>query len=271
MTATAALIACRICGVATDEDVETRYGRTPAGQRNMAADFQVGTCGECRGLDTVTPGLAVRACMRVIGVDEASWPALSKVLAEMEFDPAAVLFERTGTPRSGPQRKAFAHVPEEARAALRWAWAHVLADRVAATSDPGPPEPVGPPDDGPPACLACGVAVAPEWHGPLHTFGLTRGPDRVDGYVCPACVVPLTAAGAVGPEFLERAVMAAKGIDWVPRVRAWVATGLPPREVGWDWVDVEPPARTLDPITALLEQVADLTERVEALERGAAG
>ncbi len=266
-TAATTLTACRVCGVATDQNVEVREGRTPAGHRDASSDYSVGTCATCQTLDTITPGAAVRACLRLLGKDEAVWPAFSKVLEDREIDAAAVLFEVTGNPRRGAQRTAFHHVPREVKAELRRGWAAVLEARVDASLPPLAPTPTGPPEGSPPACLSCGAATAVEWHGPLHTFGLMRGPDPVEGYVCPDCAVSLEAVGAVGQPFVERAVMQAKGLDRTPRVRAWVATGLPPQDTPWGWVDTAESAITLDPWTAMMEAVAVLTERVDGLER----
>jgi hypothetical protein len=258
-------IPCRVCGLATDLNPETFYGHTPSGQRDPASDFTIGTCSECLTLDTVAPGSAVRACLRLLGKDGADWPMFATALQDMEIDAAAVMFEATGHPRRGPQAKAFAHVPKEVRAELRRAWAKVLEAKVAATLPAPEPEPEGPPADAPQGCLACGVATAVEWHGPLHTFGLTRGPERVDGYVCPECSVALEQVGAVGMDFLERAVMSAKSLDFAPRVRAWVATGLPPTSEPWSWLDLQEPPLTLDPITFLQMQVSELTDELASL------
>lgn len=266
-TATATEAPCRVCGVATDLDVEVRYGQTPAGMRDASGDYAVGTCQVCQTLDTGTPGSAVRACLRLLGRDEAEWPAFAKVLDGMEIDASAVMFERTGSPRRGPQRKAFGHVPKDAKRLLKVAHTRLLLAGAAASVPAEPDRPTPPEPEYPQGCLACGVAASINWHGPLHTYGLTGGPDRVDGVLCDACADAYRAVGAVGLPFLEKAVMKAKGIDWAPpRLRAWVATGLDPRDEPWDWVDTAEPALTLDPWTAAMELIADLTERVEALE-----
>jgi hypothetical protein len=96
----------------------------------------------------------------------------------------------------------------------------------------------------------------------------------VDGFVCGACAESLAAVGALGPTFLERAVLLAKGYDWaegmrLPGLQAWVATGRAPGEP-WEWVEVAPPAPDLDPLTALRLEVADLRAEVAALREGAA-
>jgi hypothetical protein len=258
-------IPCRVCGLATDLNPETFYGHTPSGQRDPASDFTVGTCSECLTLDTVAPGSAVRACLQLLGKDGADWPMFATMLQDMEIDAAAVMFEATGHPRRGPQSKAFAHVPKEVRAELRRAWAGVLEAKVAATLPQPEPTPEPPPTGL--ACLACGVATAVQWHGPLHTFGLTRGPERVDGYVCPECSVALEQVGAVGMDFLERAFQKHTGIAWSPRnIRPWIAVDLPPQTVPFGWMkDVEEPPLTLDPVTFLMEQVGDLQTEVASL------
>lgn len=258
---------CQVCGVATALNRVEVQGRTAMGQWNPATDLTMGTCLTCQTLQP-DEGLAVRATLRLIGKDETAWPAFGAVLADMEIDPTAVLYSVSGSPRQGPQRTAFGHVPKQVKAELRRAWATVLANRVEALTPQPALEPISPPADAPQGCLACGVATAMDWHGPLHTFGLVRGPDPVHGWVCPACAKALEQVGAVGEDFLERAVMAAKGIDWVPRVRAWVATGLPPQAEGWAWMgdllDTRP--LNLDPFSALAEMLERLTDRVEMLE-----
>jgi hypothetical protein len=264
---------CLFCGVETDRNVEVREGRTPAGMRDASADYAVGTCEGCQTLEPAVPGSAVRACLRLLGQDEAEWPAFLKALDGLDIDPTGVLYERSGSPRRGPQRKPYAHVPKDIRAELRTGWARVLAAKVAATLPPAAPTPE-PPPDGAPGCLACGVGQALVWYGPLHTTGLTRGPTPVTGYVCPTCVEHLEAVGGVGERFIERACCAAQGVPWsdqtrVPGLRAWIATGRPPGEP-WEWITVRPPAPDLDPFTELREQIAVLADRVAALEAGTA-
>lgn len=272
-TTTATFVACKICGVATTQAVERRRTTTNAGLPTLTNDYDVGTCEDCATLRPDEPGLAVRAALRVLGKDEAD-PLAAEAFMEAGVDVAPVLYEDTGLPlggrgRGGPQRKAFAHVDREGRAALRAGYAALLAARVERADDALTPAatPTPPPEGAPRACLACGQGKAVDWWGPLLTHGLVRGPSPVEGYFCDACGPHLQDEGAVGAPFLERAVMAARGLDYPPpRLRAWVATGLEPRSEPWDWVDTTPPTQTLDPLTALFEETHALRQRVEALE-----
>jgi hypothetical protein len=266
MTTTKPLPSCRVCGIATGLNLEVREGRTPLGQRD-GHDITVGTCQDCQTLDTVTPGMAVRACLRVIKKPESEYLRFATVLEGLEIDATAVLYEITGHPRRGPQSKAFAHVPKAVRDTLKHAYAETLQARVLASLPQPEPTPEPPPADAPQGCLACGVATAVQWHGPLHTFGLTRGPERVDGYVCPECSVALEQVGAVGMDFLERAFQKHTGIAWSPRnIRPWIAVDLPPQAQPFGWMkDVEEPPLTLDPVTFLMEQVGDLQTEVASL------
>lgn len=268
------LVACRVCGVGTTENTERRRTTAPGGRLPTPMnDYDVGTCSQCVTLDPDRPGLAVRAALRVLGLPEED-PLAADAFAEAGVDVAEVLYDRPDSPGTRgrtPQRKAFAHVDREGRAALRVGAAALLAKRVEKAADENGPTP--PPEGGPPACLACGLATSAAWYGPVLTGSLTPGPGYVSGYMCDVCGPALDAEGAVGLPFLERAVRAVLDLDAPPRrLRAWVATGLEPRSAAWDWVEPgPPPVEELDPITALFEQVADLGEQVQALADVVAG
>lgn len=263
--------ACRVCGLPTDLNIEVKLGYTPLGQRD-GNDYAVGCCESCQTLLPDVPGSAVRACLRLIKKPESEHPAYSEVLADMEIDAADVLFEVTGHPRRGPQRRAFGHVPKDVRGALKRAYAAMLQERVLASLPQPEPTPEPPPEGFPRACLACGVGLSLQWFGEVSAaYVLTRTPETVTGWLCDACGPVLQVVGAVGQPFIERAVMEAEGLPWsdairIPNLRAWVAEDLPPQDIGWDWLDLTPPPLNLDPMTALQEMVAELTERVDALQ-----
>ena len=71
--------------------------------------------------------------------------------------------------------------------------------------------------------------------------------------------------------FLEQAVMAHHGFDYgpnvtIPGLQAWVATGRPPEVEPWAWVDLQPSAPDLDPLSQLQHEVYQLRGRVDDLE-----
>lgn len=270
MTTTATEVACRMCGVATTENVTTVVVPDPLNRPTFTTE--VGVCAACVSLRPDEPGSAVRAALRLLGKNEADDGLAAPVFIEAGLDVAPLLYSR-----GKPQAKAWGHVPKEYKADLRRAYVRVLDARVfAASADQDRPVPPHAPDpEFPQACLACGVGKSVDWHGPITTTALSRGPELVTGVVCDVCVPHLTAAGAVGAQFLERAVMRAKGFEWgqnvrLPRLKAWFALhraeGLPPQAEPWSWVDLREPAPELDPIVALRVQIAELTERLAALE-----
>lgn len=255
--------ACSSCGRETTANLEQRFGRTPLGQRD-GNDYTVGVCPTCETLDMVTPGAAVRACLRLLGKPESDWVAFGDVLLDMEIDPTGVLFETSPAFRRGPQ-KPFAHVTRETKDALKRAYARVLADRVAATLPQPALEPEGPPSGS--ACLCCGLAsqIAP-WGGPLLSTGFTRDSRSVEGWLCEVCTDVYSNVGAVGPSFFERAFQRHTGIAWSPRnIRPWVAVDVPPQAVPFGWMEVEEEPLTLDPVTYLQMQVSELTDELAAL------
>ncbi|GAB3434775.1 hypothetical protein GCM10027517_03200 [Phycicoccus ginsengisoli] len=264
-------VACQVCGVESDGPMIRRRTTTSYGRPTPQRDYLVTTCPACLTLDPDRPGLAVRAALRVLGKPEDD-PLAAEAFELAGVDVTAVLFDFNDPVRGRrrePQRKPFGHVDRAGRKALRWGHTRLVALRLEREREAaaGPDVPTPPPDGAPPACLACGLGLSLRWYGPLTTNALTRGPGMVTGYLCDACGPVYAEVGAAGPNFLERAVTQAKGLDHVPpRLRAWAATGLPPREAGWDWVDTSPPVQELDPWTAAMELIADLTERVAALE-----
>lgn len=260
-------VACRACGVATTERVTEVPRSTPGGQ--PMPPYEVGVCGDCVSLRLDEPGSAVRAALRVIGKPEDHWREAAEVFAEdAGVDVTPTLYER-----ATPQRKPWAHVPREVKEALRGAYAEVLHRRVFASTDKDRPVPAeGPPDDTEHrACLMCGLAKQVEpWRGPVHTKAFTK-PDAVTGYLCTACGDAAEAVGAVGPTALERAVMEFHDYAWtenvrIPRLTAWVSTGMGPLDRPWLWVDLAEPTPQIEPVILLRKEVEDLAARVAALE-----
>lgn len=268
---TAPALACQVCGVAaTGGPVTRRTSRSAVGRAQ--AEYEVTTCEDCLSLNPDAPGLAVRAALRLLGVKPPAGDEgrVAELFEDAGVNLVAVLYDSGGNPRGavGPQRKAWDHVDREGKALLRKGWAAVLQARVA--EEVGPLRPVPPPEGMPQACVACGLATSVDWYE-VTTGALTRGPGYVTGCLCDECGPVRQEVGATGQPFLEKAVMRAKGIDWVPRVWAWVATGLPPQAEPWSWVSLDRPEQApdwgrLSQIEALQIAVADLTAKVADLE-----
>jgi hypothetical protein len=258
---------CQACGRETDRRVAAWKELTPQGTPT-GGFYGAGICDECATLNFDEPGAAVRAALRLLGKDEADWEVAAEAFRDAGVDVTAVFYGR----RHEPQRKPWGHVPREAKAALRAGYVRVLDAKVhAASSDHDRPvPPTSPPDDMPQGCLVCGIGKSTQWNGPLTTFGLAPGSEPVTGCLCVACVAVLREVGAVGEPLIERAAMEFVDLEWsdavrIPELKAWIATGLPPREVAWDWVELTPPQPALDPMTELRIAVADLRIEVAAL------
>lgn len=258
---------CGMCAIETDERVEPVPRYSNAGV--AMGSYLLGLCDPCLTLRPNEVGSGVRAALRLLGRPEYD-PDAGQAFLDAGIDVSHVLY-RTWAAKPGadikPGRKPWAHVPKAMKADLRAAYASMLRDRV--TAEPPAPEPPSP--EYPPACLACGIGKSLTWHGPLHAYGLTTGPEPVDGVMCSVCVQHLEATGAVGQPFLERAVMAYNGIEYgenvrIPGLQAWVATGRPPEVEPWAWVDLQPSAPDLDPLSQVQDEVYRLRGRVEDLE-----
>jgi hypothetical protein len=265
-------VACQVCGVATEENREHRDVRTNAGVP-FGTGYEIGTCVECVTLDPLRPGLAVRAALRVLGKPNENDDLASRAFEAAGVDVTAVLYDRgepTGGPgQRGPQRKAFAHVGNEGREALRKGYARLLDFRVHAASDHDRPVPPTAPPHGPGGCLLCGVGKAAAWR-PVLTSALTRGPEMIDGHLCGTCADQYDTVGAMGQPLIEKACLEAAGLPWseamrAPGLKPWIALDFEPREVGWDWVELAPPRPDLTPLQALQSEVADLRAEVAAL------
>lgn len=265
-------LACHVCGAAAAGPGTRRRTHSHGGRPTPASDYDVGTCADCLALRPEEPGVAVRAALRVLGREGDDWRLAAEAFEDAGVDATMALYDRGGPQADrgvrGPQARPFHHVDGDAMAALRSGYARLLDFRVhAASGRDRPVPPHAPPEGAPRACLACGLGLSAQWHGPVRTKALTRGPDFVEGYVCPACAGALEAVGAVGPGFLERACMEASGREWsaavrLPGLRAWVALDAEPREVPWDWVGLRDP----EPVLSLEAQVAALAAKIDALE-----
>ncbi len=248
------MTACAFCGVAAQP--APGYLDSPV-------------CGDCATLEPEDPGSLLRAAARLLGAEDDRH--LRRALREEDGALDGLMFASPGDPLAPrgrrPQAEPWAHVREATRAALERARARSEELRRER------PEPDAGPPSGPPGCLLCGVGAAASWRRVV-TSALTRGPDLVEGHLCPQCSEAYDRAGAVGPSLVERAARAHAGLAWseearTPGLRAWVATGLPPCEP-WSWVDrLHEPEPDLEPLDALRLQVADLAARVAALEEGA--
>lgn len=265
-TATEAVAACRVCGVRTASNLVPRKVRLPDGSLEDADGYVSGLCPDCEALPEVGRGVA--AALSLLGREDEDLGLAAQAFDEAGVDVSRLLY---GEGRE-PQRKPWAHVSRETRADLRRGAARLLDLKVHRASDhdrPVPPHAPGP--EYPQACLACGVAKSADWHGPTTTGAYTK-PGLVTGVLCDGCIGHFVAAGYThGPQVLERAVMAHFGKEWsevvrLPRLRAWVATGLPPQDRPWGWVSelVDPPP-VLDPIVELRAAVADLRREVAEL------
>lgn len=110
-----------------------------------------------------------------------------------------------GTRQAAAQR--WAHVHPETRSVLAEAYGALLRARIEA------PRPVHHPEGG--GCLLCGVgavmalpsqsAWTPKTTSPSSIGG--RGPERLSGYLCPACTGAVAEAGSTGPSAMEKALL----------------------------------------------------------------
>lgn len=249
---------CRGCGVATTGPTVS----VPFDAWGQATRL-LGTCAACLTLDFDRPGAAVRATLRLLRRRESDDAVAAAAFREAGLDVAAVLYESRRD--TAPQERAWGHVTADDRALLRAAYLRVL-DALVRPPEAAPEGPTPPPSGR--ACLACGVPRSDGWSA-VRTAALTRGPAQVDGHLCRVCSGVLGQVGALGPTFLERAVLEAKGLPWepgleVPGLRAWAATGREPCEP-WSWVSVRMAEPEPDPVDALRAQVADLVAEVAAL------
>lgn len=263
-------LACRVCGVATDDRRATEVQHTTlTGQPRTP--YLVGLCDGCHdaGIAPDEFGSAVRAALHLLGRPVADWRLAADAFMEAGIDVTPILAER-----ATPQRP-WAHVPKEVREALKAAYLPVLDRKVfaAAKTEERPIPAAPPPDDAEyPGCLMCGLdkQVAP-WRGPVHTKAFTK-PRMTTGFLCSQCAESAEAVGAIGATALERAAMLYHGLDWtenvrIPHLRAAVAEGIVPSGTPWSWVEfAEPEDPGLDPIALLRKEVADLTARVADLE-----
>lgn len=152
----------------------------------------------------------------------------------------------------------WAHVTLGQRAALRSAYADVLRDRLALNE---PPVALRCPTRG---CLLCGVravnrsaievarrggreaAVAAVWRPltvpPVALGG--RGPEPVNGHLCPDCAEVVEEVGAVGPTARGRAVVAhvrrVAGVAKADRLSAMLDDDFPPTLPGWGALHLAP-------------------------------
>lgn len=131
------------------------------------------------------------------------------------------------------------HVSPEVRGTLRDAYGTFLR---AVTERPGH---VRPPDGG--GCLFCGVGSVEArpsradeaWHraSALPSALGGQGPERLTGYLCPACERSVVAVGSIGPTAMERALLAHLGVGRrspaavnLAGLAAWCTLTPPPSE-----------------------------------------
>lgn len=262
MTATRTEVPCRCCGVATDQNVSTQTAYDSLGRPK--AEYAAGVCGDCVSLRPDEPGVAVRAALRVLGKAEDE-PLAAQAFLDAGVDVGPVLYAR-----STPQRKAWAHVDREGRAALRAGYARLLDAKVhASVGEDRPVPPHAPPDGYPAACASCGVSRSAQWFS-TRTRMLSRGPAYEDVCVCAeTCAPVLERVGGVGQTFVELAAQAALGTPApVQGARPWLATGLPPQDRPFGWVALAEPEENLDlsDLTALQVAVRSLAAKVADLE-----
>ena len=197
-----ALAPCAMCGIGTDQRVEPVGRVTPAGM--PVGSYLLGLCDPCLTLDPESRfGVGVRAALRVIGRPEDD-PDAGQAFMDAGIDVSHVLYQRVAAEPGAdvkPGRKPWAHVPKALKADLKTAYAAMLRKRVTATVEPPTPQP--PDAEYPQGCLACGIGRSLTWHGPLTTYGLTRGPEMVTGVVCQECVDSLVIIGGVGERWLR--------------------------------------------------------------------
>lgn len=264
---------CRGCGVLSDRDVRwyEREAAVSNGVVTHAGRFQRSTCDACSSLDFTRSGVAVRACLRLLGRPETDDALFAEVLADEGVDPVEAMFS-AGNPNSSPWR----HVPGAFRRDLKRAYTKALLVKVERSA---PPVPVPPPlDRGTEAdrCLACGRAEDVGWHGfaalPLPGNGVVRG------CLCASTCAPVMAhIGAWGTQFVGNCYLASKGepvdlsLDRIPGLRPWYMLRPDEQEAvtgPWSWY-AEPMPRIEEPqgitVEALAAQVASLQAELATL------
>lgn len=262
MTADTDLVPCKGCGVGTDQHIEWYQPRAAIPGAPPGRAYQRGVCPSCQTLDFTTPGYAVRAALRVAGLDESKWEAAAEVFEAKGLDPVPVL-------HVGGQEgeKPWSHVPKDLVKQVKAAWLDVLLDRVyaAATED----RPVAPPSGE--ACLACGVAQSTGWAA--ITVTLPRGAGSASGHYCAACTAVRNEVGASGAVFLETALARSRGEKYdgtydTVGLTYHIATGLPPTTEPFGWIEVTAPVEAVedDAMSLLFSAIMTLGARLDALE-----
>jgi hypothetical protein len=268
---------CRGCGVlAPGAQWYEQHAAVMNGKVTMPGRFQRSTCPDCASLDFNRPGVAVRACLRLIGRPETDDALFAAVLLDEGFDAAEVLF-----PGGPPSHRPWSHA-HDFRRDLRRLYAKALIRKVERAT---PREPVPPPlkrGDEADRCLICGRAEDLDWHGfvslPLRGNGVARG------CLCASDCGPVFAhIGAFGTQFIANAYLASKGepvdlgLDRIAGLLPWYMLTDEQKQTvtgAWSWVVEPEPMAPIDPqgltVEGLAAQVAQLQNEL-ALLRGAQG
>lgn len=271
--------ACRGCGIlAPGAQWYEQHAGVMNGKVTMPGRFQRSTCPDCASLDFNRPGVAVRACLRLIGRPETDDALFAAVLLDEGFDATEVMF-----PGGPPSHRPWSHA-HDFRRDLRRLYAKALIRKVERTT---PREPVPPPlrrGDEADRCLICGRAEDLDWHGftTLHT----RGGGSITGCLCGSlCAKVFGEIGAFGTQYVGNCLLVSRGepldlgLDRLLGLRAWYE--LSPEQqatvsgdVPFSWVpvaiepDTVPVVEQAPDVAVLMAQVAALQQQVAAMQGG---
>lgn len=267
---------CQGCGVLSDRNVSWYEVPAHIGPKGPMppAKFRRSTCDDCATLNFSRPGMAVRACLRLIGRPEADDSLFAGVLADEGYDANVVMYQG-----GQPSHRPWSHVTSETRKDLRALYAKALLVKVERATPVVPLPPLPPPQErGTEAdrCLACGRAEDTDWRG--YATLPTRGGGSITGCLCSQCWPVMAHIGSWGTQFTANAYRAHQGlpvdlsIDRLRGLVAWYSlpadrqaetTGEP-----WSWYTPREPEPIAPDVVALQAQVEALREQVAALQGG---
>lgn len=261
-------LACEVCGVAVPVDV---FAEVVEPRKTRRAPYS--RCPDCRALHQRAVNLAEehpflysRLGVPVV-VDRIEWTLWGLAVIGQTLRPGdvGVMLTRlyglgqkasfrgsTERARRECSPYAWAHVGLSERAALRAAFGAALRDRLALRQEPLV---ISCPSN---ACLMCGVpeitypAIGVSRRGGVGAtqlalwravtvnrtaLGGTPSPERVEGYVCPACAQAIDETGGIGWRARAAAVLAhvsrTSPLQEAERLRSMLESDFPPRLPAW--------------------------------------